>query len=500
MLTRFGRSFGLLAPLFVVALVMAIFHDWRLVGDSALEVIRARDVFGNLPLLGTYSRYGWAHPGPALFALFALPARWFGNPSGAVVVVALVFKWACLSFGTAVVWRRAGRGAALAASAAGALLVVNLYEGIWAVWNPTMAVPVLFTTVLLCSFADDWEWTLPLAVFGMTLMVQFHIGYAGAVAVLVAVLAWRVRPTRRAVGVTAGVVGITWLLPVVDQVAGTGNLRDLATFALNNDEETVGLSRSLGIVARQLSPIGPWIGGSEPTGFLGGVTPISPVWLVVPAAALAMLARFSRTADPATRTFVVTLAALSIASVIMVSRITEAPFPYLVMWIRAIAALLWGAVAYVALISRSRLNVPGMIAAIGALAVASLIVVTDRIDTFESRATRALEQTALDAIPVGTRVELVFTEFFPGAGEGIALTLESRGRNTSISAAPEDRIRLGRMWGEHRIVGQEQLTTLAFARDDDIDDLVAQGWTLLADHREDGVRQGLLLLEFAGPE
>ena len=373
-----------------------------------------------------------------------------------------------------------GRGAALAVSAAGALLVVNLYEGIWAVWNPTMAVPVLFTTVLLCSFADDWEWALPLAVFGISLMVQFHIGYAGAAAVLMAVLAWRIRPTRRAVAATAAVVGVTWILPATDQMTGSGNLRDLASFALTNDEETVGLKRSLGIVARELSPIGPWIGGSEPTGFFGGVTPISPVWLLVPVAALAMLAHHSRAADPAMRTFVVTLVALSIASVVMVSRITEAPFPYLVMWIRAIAALIWGMVAYVAVMSRSRLAVPGATAAIGAIAVASFTVVNTRIDTFESRATRALERAALDAIPVGTQVELVFTEFFPGAGEGIALTLESRGRNTSISAEPEDRVRLGRMWGEHRLVGAEQPTKLAFARDDDIDDLVAQGWKLLA--------------------
>ena len=330
-------------------------------------------------------------------------------------------------------------------------------------------------------------------------MVQFHIGYAGAAAALMAVLAWRIRPTRRAVAATAGVVGVTWILPATDQVIGSGNLRDLASFALTNDEETVGLKRSLGIVARELSPIGPWIGGSEPTGFFGGVTPISPVWLLVPVAALAMLAHHSRAADPAMRTFVVTLVALSIASVVMVSRITEAPFPYLVMWIRAIAALIWGMVAYVAVMSRSRLAVPGAIAAIGAIAVASITVVNTRIDTFESRATRALERAALDAIPVGTQVELVFTEFFPGAGEGIALTLESRGRNTSISAEPEDRVRLGRMWGEHRLIGAEQPTRLAFARDADIDDLVAQGWTLLAHYRDQGMRQGLLLLEPAGP-
>ena len=316
---------------------------------------------------------------------------------------------------------------------------------------------------------------------------------------VIAVLAWRIRPTRRAIAATAGVVGFTWVLPAADQLIGSGNLRDLASFALTNGEETVGLSRSLGIVARELSPIGPWIGGSEPTGFFGGVTPISPVWLVVPVAALAILVYYSKAADPAMRTFVVTLIALTITSVLTVSRITEAPFPYLVMWIRAVAALLWGTVAYVAFISRSRLAVPGIIAAIGAIAVASIIVVSDQIDTFESRATRALERAALDAIPVGTGVELVFTEFFPGVGEGIALTLESSGRKTSISAEPPQRARLGRMWGEHRLVGAEQLTKLAFARDDDIDDLVGQGWILLEDYRDQGMRQGLLLLEPAGP-
>lgn len=499
MLTRFGRSLCVLAPLFVVATIISLSHSWRLVGDNALEVMRARDVFGDLPLLGTYSRYGWAHPGPALFGLFALPARWFGNPSGAVVLVALAFKWACLALGTAAVWRRLGLGAAMAVTAAGALLVVNLYEGIWGVWNPTMAVPVLFTTTLLCSYAEDWEWTLPLAAFGMSLMVQFHIGYAGAVAVLVGILAWKVRPTRRAIGAMGAVVGFVWLLPAIDQFAGSGNLRDLTSFALTNDEETVGVSRAAGIVARELLPIGPWIGGSEPTDFLGGVAPISPTWLILPAGGLMLLGWYTRATEPAMRTLVVTLGALCVVSIIVVSQITEVPFPYLVMWVRAIAALLWASVAYVAIVSRARLHVPGVALAIGAFAVAVLVVATDEIDTFESRAARVLERAALDAVPEGTRVELVFTEFFPGAGEGVALTLESRGRSTSIAASPEDRIRLERMWGAQRIVDGEPLSRLAFARDDVIDDLIDRGWTLLATYSDGDTRQGLLRLEPTGP-
>ncbi len=49
---------------FVIGAVDAVLAGWTSVSDDALIELLVRDVPGQLPLVGVYSRYGWSHPGP----------------------------------------------------------------------------------------------------------------------------------------------------------------------------------------------------------------------------------------------------------------------------------------------------------------------------------------------------------------------------------------------------------------------------------------------------
>ncbi|MGZ4701029.1 MAG: hypothetical protein ACXV98_07445, partial [Ilumatobacteraceae bacterium] len=68
-------------------------HRVYAVGDIALIELRTRDVLtAHPPLVGAYSRYGWSHPGPAEFYLFAVPYRLFGGDARALRLTALLFN------------------------------------------------------------------------------------------------------------------------------------------------------------------------------------------------------------------------------------------------------------------------------------------------------------------------------------------------------------------------------------------------------------------------
>ena len=68
-----------LAPV-VAACISLLGRHWHAGGDQALEMLRIEDVgTRHTPLLGAWSRWGWAHPGPVLFYALAPFYRLFGE-------------------------------------------------------------------------------------------------------------------------------------------------------------------------------------------------------------------------------------------------------------------------------------------------------------------------------------------------------------------------------------------------------------------------------------
>ncbi|MCI3949067.1 MAG: hypothetical protein K0R11_1001 [Acidimicrobiales bacterium] len=241
----------------VVAAVRALADGWFPVGDNALFVIRARDVFGGeLPLLGTWSSasltlgFDLNHPGPLLFDLLAVPVRLL--PHGRGVAIGIVLLDIAMVTGTiAAAWRRGGPVLGSAAAVVAAALCWSMgSEVLLEPWNPhSMVLPFLFLLVLVWSLVDGDVVLLPVAVAVASLLVQTHLSYGLLVPALLAlglaglVLAMRRRRRedplawpalrRRAVrsALLAGVVAVLCSAqPVAEQLFGTGrgNLSRLA--------------------------------------------------------------------------------------------------------------------------------------------------------------------------------------------------------------------------------------------------------------------------------
>jgi hypothetical protein len=131
---------------------------------------------------------------------------------------------------------------------------------------------------------------------------------------------------------------------VIDQLTGTGNLGELARYFVGGSaEEPAGWSTALGVLARELGGVAPWLGGVERGNAVdGGVITESIAALLVPLAAFVgalVLARW-RSAASAVR-FQAIVAVVVVAGFVSVARITGPVYGYLVRWLWVVAFLWW---------------------------------------------------------------------------------------------------------------------------------------------------------------
>jgi hypothetical protein len=170
-------------------------------GDQAvlgLRVIEATHFDGQL---GPYSRFGWSHPGPALFYLLAPVYRLSGNDPRALIAGSLLINGACLVATVAVVRRFAGEWSARwSVAVVGAMslaLGVAFFETFW---NPNLeAAPLLLAMALAAAAAAGSGLSVVwLGVVG-SYMVQTDVGTTLIVAVLavVAVAGWAAQAAAR---------------------------------------------------------------------------------------------------------------------------------------------------------------------------------------------------------------------------------------------------------------------------------------------------------------
>jgi len=359
---------ALLLPFVLVALALLgeiAGMTWYPLHDFALLELAIRDIgSADTPLVGSYSRYGWSHPGPTLTYVLAVPYWLTGQLSLGLLVGALLVNLGTIVASIVVGWRRGGLVLAAWAALVLALLAAALGADLLvSPWNPHVTVLPLVLFLLLA-----WAWSLgdlpmaPAAVAVGTFVVHGHVGYAVPVAtalayVLLATL-WDRRRGAPVAGpahprrwwLAAATVGfVLWLPALVDQVAGSGNLEAMVRHFLTGDRDVVGLPAAARITAGDLIPWGPWTGrGAVVTDlFSGGVSGRSAALLVIPVSALlgAYVLAKRRGDRPATR--LVELAILLVpATVVSVSRIADIPFSYLVQWTWGIAAFVWLAAGY----------------------------------------------------------------------------------------------------------------------------------------------------------
>jgi hypothetical protein len=422
----------------VVATVRALARGWMPMGDNAYFSIRARDVLTeHHPLLGAWSSGSVAvgidvnNLGPLQLDLLALPVRvdWMAGTAVGVAAVNL----AALAIAAFAARRVAGTEGALVVALAAAGLVWSLGE---LVYEPrqhhALVLPWLAYLVLVWAMVAGDRRSLPWAVAVGSLVLQTHLTYALLVpalgvlgAVGLALAGHRRRqategpeeprdpehldeaepwPWRTAIAVTATVAVLAWLQPVVDQVAGRGNLGNVWR-ASRAGEDTAGLVHGIRSVASVAGTPLRWLPPSfrefDPTaglpGTAGAVAALVVVALVLLATALLARRRDDRAVLAAAVTAGVALAAAVVASA---GQTTGGPFGLVAgnhRYLWPIAALAW-AVPVLATARWVAATTPGRRPVVVALAAAVALV--SAAATLVPSSTRELVRADEELIPV----------------------------------------------------------------------------------------------------
>jgi hypothetical protein len=353
-----------LAPL-VVALGRALFFRSRFVpfADRATIELATRAVGRHAVLVGPYSRFGFHQPGPSLFYLLALPYRLTGSRPSSILVGAVLINAAAV-VGIGLVARRRG-GTVLAVVTLGiTLLVMRTLTGTALAdpWNPLVTLlPFALFVLLAWSVALGDAWMLPIGLAVGSFVVQSHVSYAPATVGLLVlafvglVLSWRRRSPEetharpaRVLAVSAGVVVVVWLLPLVDQLGGDGNLGDIWRF-FTSSTGTLTWFQSVRVVGLQWSWRPEWLFGARPLTLLGVNYRKGMDWPVALVLGLVVTALAWRRRDRDVL-WLAAMVAVGLAGAIIGAHGVVGPvYSYLVQWTWILGATLgilvvWGAI------------------------------------------------------------------------------------------------------------------------------------------------------------
>ena len=437
---------GMVVLPFLIAASRALATGWFPVGDSALLSVRAYDVgTSHHPLLGSWTSASLTlgvdvnNPGPLYPDLLApfmwTIGRWFGIGAAVAVGVAtlnagfaLATGWAGAQIGG---WRVERWGLLLAAGLSwsmGSELLIDI-------WQPhALLLPFACYLMLTVGLLDGRWRLLPVWVGVASVIVQTHIGYVYVLAVfglvvvgagIVAMRATGASPVEvlhhRWVRWSAVVVGLAWLQPVIEQVAGEGrgNLLRLVTNAGGGDV-TIGAPTALKLVA-QVVVLPPWwtrfgfadsvestplTGPPDDPQLLVPGLPSGVVALLAVAVVLAVLAWLllhlrrggHTTAAAATMVSLIGVVA-AVATLTMQTVSTVGLGSHQVRWLWALAvfvhiSIAWGAVELASARVTTRQVDVGVAAAIALLAVANLPLTAHPVGpTADRAAIDTLERT-----------------------------------------------------------------------------------------------------------
>lgn len=326
-------------------------------GDIAIIDLRVRDVFTSaLPLVGPYSRYGWNHPGPALFYALAPLNVLTGGAAWSTLVGGALLQGLAIVLTVRLAWQRAGAFGALLIATAISLTAVGATERLFLVpWNPHIALPffALFVLQVWSVGLGHYRHVVGATIVG-SFLVQSHVGYAplvagGAVwAAVVVLLDLRqdrspLRNWFRSLAWGSAAAVVLWAPPIVQQFDGTpGNLGELLRFARRADG--VGLDAGLGVFAGAFGFVPPWLGGTEPRQpFTDAIEPSSLGWLLIPILVLIVGWVVARRAGPRGREcgrLLTLVAVMGAIGALAIARVDPPLDSYLFLWRSSIATLI----------------------------------------------------------------------------------------------------------------------------------------------------------------
>lgn len=446
------------APFLVAAARFAATGDLVLGSDFALTALDITDAGRLDQATGPYSRWGWAHPGPAWFALLLPVFALLGSSGSALVAASLVLHGAF----AALVVAAAGRSRPWAQPVTAAVLllyVLRMPDRVFAlVWNPYAL--LLPTVLLLLLAARAALGSLPAAagtVLVGSYLVQTHVGtvplvglVGGVAAAGAALTAWRgglPERTRRdghlaAAGVAA--TALLWLPPLLQQLTaapGEGNLAALAGhFTAEQAEGTLSYSwpQAFSAFAQMVGmPVHGWqaMAGDIDTGDRSlGVLVTGVGQLAGSAALLVAGLLLHRRRSVATGAL---LLAGGVAGIVACHSVTGAMSNYLAVWITVLPAVLLVGWLDLVLDRVSRGLRFGAVAlsALALLTTTALIAATD--DLADPPGVVEATRLALDELPEPAAgdppvlVDIATADLWPTA-TGVALQLEQAGYRVTV--------------------------------------------------------------------
>ncbi len=454
-------------------------------GDDALVELRVRDVGSHTPLVGSYQRFGFNQPGPALFYLLVGPYRLLGSRFAGLQAGALLANAAAVIAIAAVAFRRGGAVLALWSLALVAVLAHSLgATKLSDPWEPHITVlPLTLLLFLAADAASGRSWSLPLVAGVASFLAQSYAvlapvagGLFGWAVVSVAVPAWRRRkepssapPSRWGGGrnvalVTTAVMAVLWLPTVLEQLLEEpGNVTQMIDF-FGSSHDTLGLRGAYHAVAIQFDHRAPWLGNDlrfvpfTTTVDTGGRFRLPLALLALVAATVASFRR--RRVEPTVLALTVLVAVG--AGLVGLSRLVGDVFPWILEWTAVLGLGCWlaaGWCAYCALRSehRARLRrilVPGLSAAVLVLGAVNMVDAATRRSPRDAarEAIVALTGPAVRATRGADGPVLVRSTADANAvfGEGrfgedlLALAVERAGVDVVVES------NLGHRFGEHR--------------------------------------------------
>ncbi|MEY2422882.1 MAG: hypothetical protein QOI95_2949 [Acidimicrobiaceae bacterium] len=378
----------LVAAPVVGAIASLLGRSWYASSDQALQLLRISDVGGShTPLLGAWSRWGWAHPGPLQFWLLAPFYRLLGETG--VLAGTAILNLVCMLAVVLIGYRRGGARLAILVGLMTALLAHGSGALLIDPWNPWAAFfPFVVFLLLVWSVLCGDLLMLPIAIAIGSLSVQTHAGYLPLVGGLLALaVMWcvvamvrererepiRRSPAARWLAIAAGVGVVVWLPAIIDQLSGGNNLRALLSYSQDPVERSVGWNAAFGAMGLELRPNGAWVTGHD-TGGLGFLISSSawPGIITLGAVVASGLFAWRRGHGDAARLALLSFVATGLA-VVATSRVTGIFVPYVVHW--------WWAVAAIAMLSIvwcmvAELKAPNARHAVSLVGLAGLVVTT----------------------------------------------------------------------------------------------------------------------------
>jgi hypothetical protein len=254
----------------IVKLARPLGRPFTTFGDIAYIELGVRQALHHGNAVGVYSRFGWHHPGPALFYVMA-PWYWMsGDSSRSLFLSAWLINGASA---LAAIWIVRVRADELAARLTTIVLFASMlifgFRHFIDPWNPKLlALPMLLLMVSSAATYSGSAWAFVVALLTASYLVQTHLGTFPVSVVLLLFGAFgfarrwssrsagALRSSRRApLMVAIGLLTLMWIAPVVQEVTNhNGNLSQIVSFYTHpppNEARSHPLSSSFVVVSSQ---------------------------------------------------------------------------------------------------------------------------------------------------------------------------------------------------------------------------------------------------------